>query len=199
MGKLQPTPVLLPGKSHRQRSLVGYSPWGHKESDTAEQLNNNKHVFRCLRISRTKWRNSMQVIQVTPYSRYCWVFQHQASPCPQEGFYPSSFIAAKLCEGVELTLEKDNIFLQLTDESTGLRAWKLALDSEGPRVSTAKAWKDSYYFMFVICTIFNNCGFITSHFSGTSLGLNFNYFAFHWVGSSEGLKINQTHFFFFFP
>ena len=29
-----PTPVLLPGKSHRWRSLVGYSPWGHEESDT---------------------------------------------------------------------------------------------------------------------------------------------------------------------
>ena len=34
----QPTPVFLPGKSHGQRSLVGYSPWGHKESDTTEQL-----------------------------------------------------------------------------------------------------------------------------------------------------------------
>ena len=32
----QPTSVLLPGKSHGQRSLVGYSPWGHKESDTTE-------------------------------------------------------------------------------------------------------------------------------------------------------------------
>ena len=31
-------PVFSPGKSHGQRSLVGYSPWGHKESDTAEQL-----------------------------------------------------------------------------------------------------------------------------------------------------------------
>ena len=29
-----PTPVLLPGKSHGQRSLVGCGPWGHKESDT---------------------------------------------------------------------------------------------------------------------------------------------------------------------
>ena len=27
----QPTPVFLPGKSHGQRSLAGYSPWGHKE------------------------------------------------------------------------------------------------------------------------------------------------------------------------
>ena len=33
-----PTPVLLPGKSHGQRSLVGCSPWGHWESDMAEQL-----------------------------------------------------------------------------------------------------------------------------------------------------------------
>ena len=32
----QPTPVFLPGESHGQRSLVGYSPWGHKESDTTE-------------------------------------------------------------------------------------------------------------------------------------------------------------------
>jgi len=33
-----PTPVLLPEKSHGQRSLVGCSPWGHKESDTTERL-----------------------------------------------------------------------------------------------------------------------------------------------------------------
>ena len=40
--KWQPTPVFFPGKSHEQRSLVGYSPWGHKESDTTEQLNNKE-------------------------------------------------------------------------------------------------------------------------------------------------------------
>ena len=34
--KWQPTPVFLPGKFHRQRSLVGYSPWGHKELDMTE-------------------------------------------------------------------------------------------------------------------------------------------------------------------
>ena len=33
-----PTPVLLPRKSHRRRSLVGCSPWGHKESDMTERL-----------------------------------------------------------------------------------------------------------------------------------------------------------------
>ena len=34
----QPTPVLLPGKSHGWRSLVGYSPWDREELDMTEQL-----------------------------------------------------------------------------------------------------------------------------------------------------------------
>ena len=34
----QPTPVLLPGKSHGRRSLIGCSPWGHEELDMTEQL-----------------------------------------------------------------------------------------------------------------------------------------------------------------
>ena len=36
--KWQPTPVFLLGKSHGQRSLVSYNPWGHKELDMIEQL-----------------------------------------------------------------------------------------------------------------------------------------------------------------
>ena len=36
--EMAPTPVFLPGKSQGQRSLVDYSPWGHKESDMTEQL-----------------------------------------------------------------------------------------------------------------------------------------------------------------
>ena len=34
--EMQPTPVSLPGESHGQRNLVGYSPWGRKEWDTTE-------------------------------------------------------------------------------------------------------------------------------------------------------------------
>ena len=34
--EMQPTPVLLPGKSYGRRSLVGYNPWVRKESDTTE-------------------------------------------------------------------------------------------------------------------------------------------------------------------
>ena len=41
--KWQPTPVFLPGKSHGWKSLVGYSSWGHKESNTTKWL----HLLAC--------------------------------------------------------------------------------------------------------------------------------------------------------
>ena len=47
----QSTPVFLPGESHGQRSLAGYSPWGRKESDTTEQLTYAQRNF-CKRNSR---------------------------------------------------------------------------------------------------------------------------------------------------
>ena len=61
-----PTPVLLPGKSHGQRSLVGCSLWGRKESDTTELLpfhfslscigegNGNPLQYSCLENSRDR-------------------------------------------------------------------------------------------------------------------------------------------------
>ena len=47
-GKWQPTPVFMPGKFHGRRSLLGYSPWGCKESDTTERLH-----FLSLSLSNT--------------------------------------------------------------------------------------------------------------------------------------------------
>ena len=40
------TPILLPGKSHGRRSLVGCSPWGGKESDTTERLITHAHSIQ---------------------------------------------------------------------------------------------------------------------------------------------------------
>ena len=42
--KWQLTPVFLPGKSHGQRSLAGYSSWGHKKLDTTEELRIHMHA-----------------------------------------------------------------------------------------------------------------------------------------------------------
>ena len=39
----QSTPVFVLGEFHGQRSLAGYSPWGHKELDTTEQLTHNEY------------------------------------------------------------------------------------------------------------------------------------------------------------
>ena len=52
--KWQPTPVFLPGESHGQRNLVGYSPWVCKESDTTQQLNHHKHQ-RVFSASESNW------------------------------------------------------------------------------------------------------------------------------------------------
>ena len=64
--KWQPTPILLPGKSHEWRSLVGYSPWGCKESDKTEQLHftmdhpkskrvPGKHLFLLYWLCQSLW------------------------------------------------------------------------------------------------------------------------------------------------
>ena len=50
--KCQPTPVLLPGKSRGWRSVVGYSPWGCKESDTTERLHFHFLFTKCLIVAR---------------------------------------------------------------------------------------------------------------------------------------------------
>ena len=52
--KWQPTPIFLPGKSYGQRSLVGYSPWGHKELDMTEWLTFSLLFFSLLDGSRKK-------------------------------------------------------------------------------------------------------------------------------------------------
>ena len=53
-----PTPVLLPGKSHGQRSLVGCSPWGREESDMTERLNNNNKD----RSEPKRWMNTRKPV-----------------------------------------------------------------------------------------------------------------------------------------
>ena len=45
--EMQPTAVFLPGKSHRQRSLAGYSPYSHTESEMTDRLT--------LTLSRSEW------------------------------------------------------------------------------------------------------------------------------------------------
>ena len=63
-------PVFLPREFHGQRSLVGYSPWGHKESDTTEQLSAAQR-------NKPPWRASL-----VPSG------QESTSQCRRHGFHP---------------------------------------------------------------------------------------------------------------
>ena len=53
--KWQPTPVLLPREFHGQRSLAGYSPWGHKESDITERLHFLSFLSAFLMVQFSHW------------------------------------------------------------------------------------------------------------------------------------------------
>ena len=50
------TPILLPGKCHGQRSLVGSSPWGRKESDTTKRLH-----FHFLSVQKVPITTSLRI------------------------------------------------------------------------------------------------------------------------------------------
>ena len=69
--KWQPTPVFLPGKSHGW-SLVGYSPWGRKESDTTEWLHllhfKLRLVFMFLNSLKSKTKQNLNKWQ----AKYTW-------------------------------------------------------------------------------------------------------------------------------
>ena len=56
-GNRLPTPVFWPGQSHGQRSLAGYSLWGHKESDTTKRLTHT-HSISDTKMVWHKYRNT---------------------------------------------------------------------------------------------------------------------------------------------
>ena len=53
--KWLPTPVVLPGKSHGQRGLTGYSPWGHKELDPSDWLTLSLYKVKTLKRRFVGW------------------------------------------------------------------------------------------------------------------------------------------------
>ena len=61
----QPTSIFLPGESHGQRSLAGYSPWGHKELDMTEHAYSLTVLFYCL------WKYSLMAKIYIYYSCCC--------------------------------------------------------------------------------------------------------------------------------
>ena len=107
----QPTPIFLPGKSHGQRSLVGYSSWDYKESDTTWWLNSNLILRRLIKIKIQLWNwspkkwvvsgniSSVQFSSVAPNSLQPHELQHARPPCPSPapGVHPNSCPSSWWC------------------------------------------------------------------------------------------------------
>ena len=68
-------PVFLPEKSHGQRSLVGYSPWGFKESDMTKQLRLHRLPFWGLSVHLVNAAKAFKFNQV-PFFTFCFYFHY---------------------------------------------------------------------------------------------------------------------------
>ena len=80
--KWQPTPVLLPGGIHGQRSLAGFSPWGHKESDMAEaayQQQQQKLYFNYNYLIRAECKQGVKYILLNWGLLHCRLILYELS------------------------------------------------------------------------------------------------------------------------
>ena len=79
--KWQPTPILLPGKFHGWKSLVGYRPWGHKESDMTKwlQFTKRKKQKKIILIYSVQFSSVAPVVSdsLRPHE-----LQNARPPCP---------------------------------------------------------------------------------------------------------------------
>ena len=103
--KWQPTPVFFPGKSHWQRSLAGYSPWRHEESDMTERLHFLSFFYYSISYLRP-WP------QVTIAS---WLLDFLASCYSNYSLWTRLF-------GIFLELMKNEEFLRTTSISSQTRS-----------------------------------------------------------------------------
>ena len=78
----QPTPVFLPGESHGQRSLAGYSPWGHTESrhDLATKTTTTPPLLYRQSLIKPNWRRREEKLTD---GAFCGIFHIQTRRCRQ--------------------------------------------------------------------------------------------------------------------
>ena len=119
----KPTPVFLPGKSHGQRSLAGYSPWGCKELDTTEQL------------TLSLWRKGK--------------VHTQGGWCPRK----NGLVTRDSCKHHKPEEKRKNFPLEASKDSTGptktwfqtSSLWVWAVGGGGGRISICLEWFGSWY------------------------------------------------------
>ena len=121
-----PTPVLLPGKSHGRRSLVGCRPWGCEESDTTERLhfdfslscigegNGNPLQYSCLESPRDGGAWWAAVYGVTRSQTWLKRLSSNSSSIRQNGCVLYS-VKSKTCTNYKIMFRLSNILIILKD------------------------------------------------------------------------------------
>ena len=94
--KWQPTPVFLPGESHGQRSLAGYSPWGHKSWTRLSDSDLTWLDYICM-LSRVWLFVILWTVahQASPSMGLSWQEYWSGLPCPPPGDLPDPRIEHK--------------------------------------------------------------------------------------------------------
>ena len=196
---MTPSPVFLPGKSHGQMSLVGYSLWGHKESDTAEHACTHTHHWwkKNQNCSNMLWRARINETQIS-VSRNEVVLEHSraqshACGCFHAGEWCSAFQpkspGATFWE-VDVAVFQHNFFLDLHSSPTS--AWTkvhrckariqllshLSLIIRQERVNTGSHRQEEMPWTGISCpglSVKGACRRVcsTTHLQGDSWGHNF--------------------------
>ena len=161
----QPTPVLLPGKSHGQRSLVGCRPWGCKESGTTEQLhfhfslscigegNGNPLQCSCLENSRDggawwaavygvtqsrTWLKGFSSIIFSCLHRHAALFFHMAGLPEVKTFSIGSLLHIKISSATNFAIWDIDLI--------SLQAFKYSIREPVSRIGLSTDWHSSLAF-----------------------------------------------------
>ena len=126
--KWQPTPVFLPEKSHGLRILVGYSPWGRKESDNTEQLHFTSLLVRREEPQRaettqghTRKESESESRSVLSDSVIPWTIQSMEFSRPEywgEWPFPSSRRSSQLRDQTQVSCICRQILYQLSHKGS---------------------------------------------------------------------------------
>ena len=110
--KWQPTPVSLSGEAHGQKSLVGFSLWGHKESDTTEQLSTPTQMHPKANMMK-EWEWSillahLQSSQLPPRTiqQQQWPDQHGKSHTQPPYLFPWLFSSCSHCASTRVSNDR---------------------------------------------------------------------------------------------
>ena len=151
--EMAPTPAFLPGESHGQRSLVGYSPWGHKESDTTQHLSGRPNGTETPPRLRKKGnllirssggsQNQRKWYRPQNRSRNLWTWNQQTRATRMCSFFQMTAIFSDYfsqCQGISKRLDATRLPLNVhTEKLFGLH-FRFSQSQFGVLINFCPAW-----------------------------------------------------------